>query len=62
MLVYPRGVRKSVAFGSNPVIIDPIIIDSIKGKMPNLVGVPVSEGGGESRVLRSRTSLARHQL
>lgn len=35
VLVYTRGVRKMVTFGSNPAIVDSMIIDAIKGKMAN---------------------------
>jgi len=35
VLVYTRGVRKIVTFGSKPAIVDSIIIDAIKGKMAN---------------------------
>jgi transcriptional antiterminator RfaH len=33
VLVYTRGVRKIVAFGSNPAVIDSMLIDTIKTKM-----------------------------
>ena len=35
VLVYTRGVRKIITFGSNPAVVDPMIIDAIKGAMAN---------------------------